>query len=116
MPPESSAVSSQDSAARTAAAAETGSPVAAEQHAGRPLGSHHTGVDPSLAVHTGLQPEPLLSEMSRPGAPGHRLPVLDVPEVADLTGSLCRGDLTIPEIGELDVIRHFTHLSQRNYS
>jgi glycine dehydrogenase subunit 2 len=65
---------------------------------------------------TGLQPEPLLSELSRPGAPGHQLPSLDVPEVDDLGGKLLRAELPLPEIGELDVIRHFTHLAQRNFS
>jgi glycine dehydrogenase subunit 2 len=67
-------------------------------------------------LSAGLQPEPLLSELSRPGMPGHQLPALDVPEVDDLAGQVLRGDLAIPEIGELDVIRHFTHLAQRNFS
>jgi glycine dehydrogenase subunit 2 len=63
-----------------------------------------------------LQPEPLLSELSRPGAPGHQLPPLDVPEADDLGGQLLRSELCLPELGELDVIRHFTHLAQRNFS
>ncbi|MBV9327006.1 MAG: aminomethyl-transferring glycine dehydrogenase subunit GcvPB [Chloroflexi bacterium] len=63
-----------------------------------------------------MQPEPLLSELSRAGAPGHQLPRLDVPEVDDLGGQLLRVELPLPEIGELDVIRHFTHLAQRNFS
>jgi glycine dehydrogenase subunit 2 len=67
-------------------------------------------------VRTGLQPEPLLSELSRPGAPGHQLPALDVPEVDDLGSQVVRAELRLPEIGELDVIRHFTHLAQRNFS
>src|SRR5438105_1674910 len=61
-------------------------------------------------------PEPLLNELSRPGAAGHTLPALDVPEVDDLGGQLLRADLQLPEIGELDVIRPFTHLAQRNFS
>jgi len=61
-------------------------------------------------------PEPLLIELSDTGAPGHQLPALDVPEANDLPQALIRTDLRIPEIGELDVVRHFTHLSQRNYS
>ncbi|TMF06017.1 MAG: glycine dehydrogenase subunit 2 [Chloroflexi bacterium] len=64
----------------------------------------------------GVQPEPLLSELSRSGAPGHQLPALDVPEVDDLGGQLLRPALRLPEIGELDVVRHFTHLAQRNFS
>src|SRR5438552_19083060 len=67
-------------------------------------------------IAAGRQPEPLLSELSRPGTPGHQLPVLDVPEVDDLGGQVLRPDLRIPEVGELDVIRHFTHLAQRNFS
>jgi glycine dehydrogenase subunit 2 len=60
--------------------------------------------------------EPLLSELSRPGAGGHALPALDVPEPDDLAHDQLREDLKLPEIGELDVIRHFTHLAQRNFS
>jgi glycine dehydrogenase subunit 2 len=62
----------------------------------------------------GTPGEPLLSELSSPGVPGHQLPALDVPEIGDIP--IGRSDLRIPEIGELDVVRHFTHLSQRNYS
>ncbi len=64
----------------------------------------------------GAQPEPLLSELSRPGTPCHQLPALDVPEVDDLGGQVLRADLRLPEVGELDTIRHFTHLAQRNFS
>jgi glycine dehydrogenase subunit 2 len=71
---------------------------------------------PPSALSPGLQPESLLNELSRPGAPGHQLPPLDVPEVDDLSGQLVRSDLCLPEVGELDVIRHFTHLAQRNFS
>jgi len=39
-----------------------------------------------------------------------------VPEVDDLGGQLLRPALRLPEIGELDVVRHFTHLAQRNFS
>jgi glycine dehydrogenase subunit 2 len=59
--------------------------------------------------------EPLLSEISRPGRPGHRLPPNDVPDVP-LHESARRAELRLPELGELEVMRHFTHLSQRNFS
>jgi glycine dehydrogenase subunit 2 len=76
-----------------------------------------TTLTPESSVLTpGLQPEPLLSELSRPGAPGHQLPALDVPDADDLTGQVLRTELRLPEIGELDVVRHFTHLAQRNFS
>jgi glycine dehydrogenase subunit 2 len=42
--------------------------------------------------------------------------VLDVPDVDDLGGQVLRSGLSLPEIGELDVVRHFTHLAQRNFS
>ncbi|MBV9579854.1 MAG: aminomethyl-transferring glycine dehydrogenase subunit GcvPB, partial [Chloroflexi bacterium] len=73
-----------------------------------------TSTDRELA--TGVQPERLLSELSRPGTPGHQLPALDVPEADDLAGQVLRAELPLPEIGELDVVRHFTHLAQRNFS
>ncbi|HEY3060684.1 MAG TPA: aminomethyl-transferring glycine dehydrogenase subunit GcvPB [Chloroflexota bacterium] len=65
---------------------------------------------------TGTRPEPLLIELSRPATPGHELPPLDVPQADDLEGQLLRNDLRLPEVGELDVVRHFTHLAQRNFS
>src|SRR3982074_3439998 len=74
-------------------------------------------LSPELSVATpGLQPEPLLSEISRPGAPGHQLPILDVPAADDLDDHLPRADLCLPEVGDSDVTRHFTHLAQRNFS
>jgi glycine dehydrogenase subunit 2 len=63
----------------------------------------------------GAQPEPLLIDLSGAGTPGHQLPELDVAD-APLPGWATRSDLRLPEIGELDVVRHFTHLSQRNYA
>jgi glycine dehydrogenase subunit 2 len=74
-----------------------------------------THLSPQSSVLTPVG-EPLLNELSRPGAPGHELPVLDVPDVDDLGGQVLRSGLSLPEIGELDVVRHFTHLAQRNFS
>ena len=42
--------------------------------------------------------EPLLSELSRPGRPGHRLPECDVPD-APLPQHLQRNELPLPELG-----------------
>ena len=67
-------------------------------------------------LSAGVQPEPLLSELSRAGTPGHQLPALDVAEANDFGGQVLRSELALPEMGELDVIRHFTHLAQRNFS
>lgn len=60
------------------------------------------------------KPEPLLYEMSNPGTIGYSLPDCDVPETP-LPTTLRRTLLNLPEIGEVDVVRHFTRLSQKNY-
>ena len=62
--------------------------------------------------------EPLLFERSRPGRVGYALPALDVPPVdaAELLpeGSV-RDDLPeLPELSEVDVVRHFTRMSTWN--
>ncbi|CEK14116.1 aminomethyl-transferring glycine dehydrogenase subunit GcvPB [Chthonomonas calidirosea] len=62
--------------------------------------------------------EPLIFELSRPGKIGANLPEEDVPhyELQEmLPAHLIRDDLPLPEVSELDVVRHFTRLSQRNY-
>jgi len=58
--------------------------------------------------------EPLIFEISRPGRCAVTLPELDVPE-AELPTGLVRDELALPEVSEADLIRHFTHLSQKNY-
>jgi len=56
----------------------------------------------------------LIYEKSHAGRRAITLDTLDVPEAA-LPGGLCRAEsATLPEVSELDVVRHFTHLSQRN--
>jgi len=63
------------------------------------------------------EPEPLLSELSHAGTPGHQLPALDVPPAADdFPAQVLRPPARLPRLGELDVVRHFTHLAQRNFS
>jgi glycine dehydrogenase subunit 2 len=59
--------------------------------------------------------EPQLSEISVSGRQGVRYPAPDVP-CADLPLELQRQELPLPEMSELDVIRHYTRLSQLNYS
>jgi glycine dehydrogenase subunit 2 len=58
----------------------------------------------------------LIFEKSRPGRIGCNLPVCDTPEVSleEAVGPL-RSDLRFPEVSELDLLRHFTNLSQINY-
>jgi len=63
--------------------------------------------------------EPLIFEKSAPGRRGANLPACDVPyqDPASLLGAEnLRASLPLPEVSELDVVRHFTHLSHRNYS
>jgi glycine dehydrogenase subunit 2 len=59
--------------------------------------------------------EPTIFELSAPGRNGVRFPEADVP-IISLPHQFTRKDLPLPELSELDVIRHFTHLSQMNYS
>jgi glycine dehydrogenase subunit 2 len=54
-------------------------------------------------------------DLSRPGRIGCLLPPLDVPETP-LPRDLLRDDLRLPEMSQLDVVRYFTRLSQRNYN
>ncbi|MFA6508005.1 MAG: aminomethyl-transferring glycine dehydrogenase subunit GcvPB [Treponemataceae bacterium] len=58
---------------------------------------------------------PLLKDLSVPGRIGASLPRLDVEETP-IPPQLLRDSLTLPEMDELSVVRHFTLLSQRNYS
>ena len=59
----------------------------------------------------------LIFEQSVPGRCGLKLPVNDVPVTADIPSSYRRTvDAQWPEVSELDMVRHFTKLSQRNFS
>lgn len=60
------------------------------------------------------KPEPLIYELGTPGSIGYSLPALDVPETPLPTG-MVRAGLPLPEASEVDVVRHFTRLSQKNY-
>lgn len=63
--------------------------------------------------------EALIFEKSIPGRTGVQPPACDVPSrpLAELLpASDIREALPLPELSELDVVRHFTRLSQRNYA
>lgn len=64
--------------------------------------------------------EPLIFERSRPGRRGYSLPAQDVPvrgpEAVLPAGRLRRRAPALPEVSELDVVRHFTRLSHLNHS
>lgn len=59
--------------------------------------------------------EPTIYEISSPGRSGVRFPPSDVPPTP-LPEGFVREDLPMPEVSELDVVRHFTNLSVLNYS
>src|SRR5579863_9965578 len=65
------------------------------------------------------QNEGLVFEKSAPGKKAYKLPPLDVPEIdsAELLGA-ARRDKTaeLPELSEIEIIRHFTRLSTWNYA
>jgi len=61
--------------------------------------------------------EPLIFEISEPGKRAYTLPALDVPGPADaLAGLPVRAEIPgFPQVSEVEVVRHFTRLSQQNY-
>ena len=60
--------------------------------------------------------EPLIWDAGSPGRTGTALPGFDVPEYPFPEGIPRRKDLPLPEVSELDVVRHFTRLSRLNFS
>ncbi len=59
--------------------------------------------------------EPTIFDLSSPGRTGVTFPDPDVP-LAELPDSMLREDLPLPELAEVDVVRHYMHLSTFNYS
>jgi len=59
--------------------------------------------------------EPTIYELSSHGRRGVRFPEPEVP-LSPLPEQFVREDLPLPELSEQDVVRHYTHLSQMNYS
>jgi glycine dehydrogenase subunit 2 len=59
--------------------------------------------------------EPTIYEISVPGRAGIQLPSPDVPQ-AELPKNFLRSDLPLPELSEIDVVRHYVRLSQLNYA
>ena len=62
---------------------------------------------------------PLIFEMSKEGRKGYQLPELDVPDVdldADFEEDYIRKEAPeLPEVSELQIVRHYTALSNRNH-
>ena len=59
--------------------------------------------------------EPLIFEKSVPGQRAVDLPPLDVPH-AEVPDDLLGAPVELPEVGQHDVMAHYTHLSNRNFS
>ena len=59
--------------------------------------------------------EKLIYERSVPGRKGVQPPALDVPE-SDLPTELLREELPLPEVSEIDVVRHYLRLSHLDYA
>jgi len=59
----------------------------------------------------------MIYEKTRAGRRGVRLPASDVPPATPLPeGLLAKEAPLLPEVSELDMVRHFTNLSRRNFS
>src|SRR5215213_3921548 len=71
-----------------------------------------TGCD----IMSAMTGEKLLFEISTPGARAVDLPQSDVPH-AELDPALASfTESGLPELGQLELVRHYTHLSHRNFS
>jgi glycine dehydrogenase subunit 2 len=66
-----------------------------------------------------VKERPLIFEMSKSGRKAYSLPHCDVPQLAleEMVPREClrEEDARLPEVSEVDVVRHFTRLSQLNY-
>src|SRR5215469_12384569 len=74
---------------------------------------------PKKATSHVNQNEDLIFEKSSPGKKAYRLSELDVPAVdaSALLGDAVRTDLGVmPELSEIEIVRHFTRLSTWNYA
>ncbi len=58
---------------------------------------------------------PLIYDIGSPGRMGTTLPDVEVPET-ELPKELLRKDLDLPEVSELQAVRHFVNLSQLNHA
>jgi glycine dehydrogenase subunit 2 len=81
-------------------------------------GTKFVGTPRKATTHVN-QNEGLIFEKSSPGKKAYRLAELDVPAVdaSALLGEQARADLGVmPELSEIEIIRHFTRLSTWNYA
>ena len=59
--------------------------------------------------------EPIIYELGAPGRCAAHLPKLDVPPSPLPPAHLLRDGLDLPEVSEVDLVRHYVRLSQMNY-
>ncbi len=78
-----------------------------------------SGVERTVGTRGLVFNEPLIFEQGSPGRIGYSLPPCDVPEKkpeALIPPHLLREDIPgLPEVSEVDVVRHFTRMSQWNF-
>jgi glycine dehydrogenase subunit 2 len=60
--------------------------------------------------------EPIIYELSKPGRKASSLPDLDVPRAELPAADLLRTSVDLPEVSELDLVRHYVRLSQLNWA
>ena len=60
--------------------------------------------------------EPVIYELSKAGRMATTLPKLDVPQAPLPDAALLREDVDLPEVSELDLMRHYVRLSQLNWA
>ncbi len=77
--------------------------------------SPNTPAGPAAATRGDRPVEPLIFEKSVPGRRGVDLPPLDVPR-AEFDAAVRGAPADLAELGQHDVMAHYTHLSHRNFS
>jgi glycine dehydrogenase subunit 2 len=60
--------------------------------------------------------EPIIYELSKSGRMATSLPALDVPQAELPPARLLRDTIDLPEVSELDLVRHYVRLSQLNWA
>ena len=61
-----------------------------------------------------MKPDDYIYDLSSPGRRGVALPDCDVP-ATPIPAEFQRPDLPLPEVSEVDVVRHYVRLSSKNY-
>lgn len=61
-----------------------------------------------------MRVDEFIYDLSSPGRSGVQMPDIDVPETA-IPNEYLRDELPLPEVSEVDVVRHYVRLSQKNY-